>query len=30
MKRNRRWLTDNVFGLTYVPMQAGKKKTVRD
>ena len=30
MKRNRRWLTDNVFGLTYAPMQAGKKKTVRD
>ena len=26
----RRWLTDNVFGLTYAPMQAGKKKTVRD
>ena len=26
----RRWLTDNVFGLTYAPPQSEKKKTARD
>ena len=26
----RRWLTDNVFGLTYAPPQSEKKTTARD